>query len=112
MTRRNRTRPTPVSAREAETLQRAVHALGDYTHVSVRAERGHLNIFIDAGAPVARFTPLRDRQFGLSFHSHTGRWETMPFVGDLIPLAHDLVTALGPYLERPEFSGGKSGSDH
>jgi hypothetical protein len=38
--------------------------------------------------------------------------ENMPFVGDLIPLAHDLVTALGPYLERPEFSGGKNGSDH
>jgi len=36
----------------------------------------------------------------------------MPFVGDLVPLAHDLVAALGPYLERPDFSGGIRGSGH
>lgn len=112
MTRRPRTRLTPISPRDAETLQRAVHALGDYAQVSVRAERGHLNIFIDDGAPVARFTPLGGHQFGLSFHSHTGRWEPMPFVGEIIPLAHDLVIALGPYLNRPEFPGRIRGSDH
>lgn len=112
MTGRPRPRLTPISPREGETLQRAVHALGDYAHVSVRAERGHLNIFIDDGPPVARFTPLGGNRFGLSFHSHTGRWENMPFVGEVIPLAHDLVTVLGPYLERPEFPGRISGSDH
>ena len=112
MTQRRRTQSTPVSAREADTLQRAVHALGDYAHVAVRAARGHLNVFIDEGAPVARATPLDATQYALSFHSHTGRWEPMPFVGALIPLAHDLVTALGPYLERPHFSGGIRGSGH
>ena len=112
MAQRSRTQSTPVSAREADTLQRAVHALGDHAHVAVRAERGHLNIFIDDGAPVARATPIDATQYGLSFHSHTGRWEKMPFVGELVPLAHDLVTALGPYLERPDFSGGIRGSGH
>jgi hypothetical protein len=112
MTKRPRTRPTLISPHDAETLQRAVHTLGDYTHVSVRAERGHLNIFIDDGAPVARVTPLGGNQFGLSFHSHTGRWEPMPFVGEVIPLAHDLVTTLGPYLARRHFSGRIRGSDH
>jgi hypothetical protein len=107
-----RTRPAPVSLVEADTLQRALHALGDYAHVAVRPERGHLNIFSDGGTPVARFTPLGNGQYGLSFRSHTGHWEKMPFVGDLIHLARDLVTALGPYLERPHFSGGISGSDH
>jgi antitoxin (DNA-binding transcriptional repressor) of toxin-antitoxin stability system len=112
MASRTRTQSTPVSALEADALERALRALGDYAHVVVRAERGHLNIFVDDGAPVARVTPLGAHQYGLSFHRHTGRWETMPFVGDLVPLAHDLVTALGPYLERPDFSGGIRGSGH
>ena len=112
MAQRTRTRSTPVSLLEADALQRALHGLGDYAHVAVRAERGHLNIFIDDGGPVARVTPLGANQYGLSFHRHTGRWEKMPFVGELGPLAHDLVTALGPYLERPDFSGGIRGSDH
>jgi hypothetical protein len=103
--------PTPTPA-DAEALHRAIHALGDYGHVSVRAERGHLKIFVDEGAPVARFTPLGGGQFGLSFHTHTGRWEPMPFVGDLVHLAHDLVGVLGPYLQRWDFSDRKSGSDH
>jgi len=112
MTSRPRTRSTPVSSLDADALQGALRALGEYAHVAVRAERGHLTIFIDDGAPVARLTPLGADQYGLSFHSHTGQWETMPFVGDLAHLAHDLVTALGPYLERPDFSGGIRGSGH
>jgi antitoxin (DNA-binding transcriptional repressor) of toxin-antitoxin stability system len=112
MTQPTRARSTAVSALEADALQRVLHALGDYAHVVVRAERGHLNVFVDDGPPVARVTPLSTNQYGLSFHSHTGRWEKMPFVGELVPLAHDLVTALGPDLERPDFSDRKSGSDH
>ena len=112
MAQRTRTQSTPVSALEADTLQRALHARGDYAHVVVRAERGHLNVFIDDGAPVARVTPIGANQYGLSFHSHTGRWEQLPFGGALVPLAHDLITALDPYLERPDFSGGIRGSGH
>ena len=69
MAPRPRTQSTPVSAQEADTLQRALHALGDYAHVAVRAERGHLNVFIDDGAPVARVTPIGATQYGLSFHN-------------------------------------------
>lgn len=101
--------PTP---EDADVLRRAIHALGDYGHVSVRAARGHLTIFVDAGAPVARATPLGAGQFGLSFHTHTGRWEPMPVVADLMRLAHDLVGLLGPYLQRFDFPDRKSGSDH
>lgn len=70
------------------------------THFLPAAHNHHVNVivpFIDDGAPVARLTPLGDTQYGLSFHSHTGHWEQMPFVGDLLHLAHDLVTVLGPY---------------
>lgn len=93
-------------------MRRALHALGDYGHVSVRADRGHVTIVVDEGPPLARCTPLGGGQFGLSFRTHTGRWENMPFVGDLTHLAHDLVGALGPYLQRWDFSDRKSGSGH
>ena len=112
MAMRNRARSTPISSREADTLCRVLHALGAYAHLSVRAERGHLNIRVDDGDPVARVSPLGAGHYGLSFHSHTGRWEPMPFVGDLAQLAHDLVTVLGPYLARSDFSDRTSGSDH
>ena len=100
-------RPTPD---DADVLRRAIHALGDYGHVSVRAARGHLTIFVDA--PVARTTPLGAGRFGLSFHTHAGRWEPMPVIADLTHLAHDLVGLLGPYLQRWDFPGRNSGSDH
>jgi len=47
MARRIPPRPRSVSPLEADALRRALHVLGDYAHVSVRAERGHLTIFID-----------------------------------------------------------------
>jgi hypothetical protein len=102
-------RPTPA---DADVLRRAIHALGDYGHVSVRAGRGHLTILVDDSTPVARATPLGAGQFGLSFHTHTGRWEPMPVVANLTQLAHDLVGLLAPYLQRWDFPDRISGSDH
>lgn len=102
-------RPTPA---DGEILCRVIHALGEYRHVSVRAGRAHLTIHLDDGTPIARATPLGAGQFGLSFHTHTGRWEPMPVVADLTKLAHDLVGLLGPYLQRWDFSDRNSGSDH
>ena len=66
--RTRRAWPTPA---DAEVLRRAIHALGDYGHVSVQAARGHLTICVDEGTPVARAAPLGAGQFGLSFHRHT-----------------------------------------
>ena len=99
-------RPTPD---DADVLRRAIHALGDYGHVSVRAVRGHLTICVDEGVPVARATPLVAGQFGLSFHTHTGRWEPMPVVADLTRLAHDLVDSLVPTFNGGTFPTGKAG---
>jgi hypothetical protein len=107
-----RSRLPPPTPADAEALRRAIHALGAYSHVAVRAARGHLTIFVDEDTPVARATPLGAGQFGLSFHTHTGRWEPMPIVADLLHLAHDLVGTLAPYLQRSDFSDRKSGSDH
>jgi hypothetical protein len=107
-----RTRGAQPTPEDADVLQRAIHALGDFWHVSVRAARGHLTICADEGPAVARATPLGAGRFGLSFHTHTGRWEPMPVVADLTHLAHDLVGLLGPYLQRWDFSDRNSGSDH
>jgi hypothetical protein len=43
-----RAQPTPA---DADILRRAIHALGDNGHVSVRAARGHLPICVDDGPP-------------------------------------------------------------
>jgi hypothetical protein len=97
----------------ARALQSAIQALGDFAHVSVRAQRGHLNIFLDDGRfLVARFTPLGAGQYGLSYYNTRGRWEKMPFVGELAPLAQDLVNALGPFLRPLDFPSGINGSNH
>lgn len=79
--------------------------------VAVRAKRGHLLIAPD-DEPVARLTPLGGGQFGLSFHTHAGRWEPMPFTGNLSQQAHNVVTVLGMYLARCNFTDSNSGSDH
>jgi hypothetical protein len=100
-----------VTSQHASELEQAIQALGEYGHVRVRAERGHLVIAPD-GEPVARLTPLGVSRFGLSFHNHSGRWEPMPFVGDIQEQARNVTTALGAYLERMELSGRNSGSDH
>ena len=93
-------------------------ALAEQSGVEIRRGRMRgiapaLAVEVDRGiAGIARVTPLGANQYGLRFHSHTGRWETMPFVGELVPLAHDLVAAPGPYLARPDFCVGIRGSGH
>lgn len=102
----------PLFKDDAERLTQAIRALGNYSHVAVRAGRSHLNIFAGHDDPVARFTPLGAGRYGLSFHTHTGRWEPMPFMGDAPQIAEALVTALAPYLEPDDFPRKISGSDH
>lgn len=91
-------RGTKVTSAHAEALQRAIAAAGDFAHVQVCARRGHLYIEPDPDDPVARATPVAGEQFGLSFHSHTGRWEPMPIVGTLNEVGQAAADMLGPYL--------------
>jgi antitoxin (DNA-binding transcriptional repressor) of toxin-antitoxin stability system len=90
---------TPLDLVDAcEQLQQAVRAAGEYAHVAVRVERGHLVLYAGHEAPVARLTPLGQAQYGLRFYRHHGRWERMPFSGAFAELAITLVDTLGPYL--------------
>jgi hypothetical protein len=102
------------SSQDAAMAEVAIHAFGNFAHVTVRSERGHLNIFADEDCvdAVARLTPIGANTYGLSFHSHTGKWEPMPFAGTLSDLAETVVTVLSPYLERCEFTPEMSRSDH
>jgi hypothetical protein len=100
-----------VTEPEAEHLQQLIAALGDFARVDVRALRGHLHIYAGDGEAVARATPLGGGHFGLSFRSHTGRWERLPFAGSIEQIAQDLVRALAPYLEVGS-SDRNGGADH
>lgn len=97
---------------DAARLTQAIRVLGDYSHVTVRSGQTHLNIYAGHDDPVARFTPFGAGRYGLSFRTHTGRWEPMPFMGDAPEIAEALVTALAPYLEPDEFPRKISGSGH
>lgn len=97
---------------DAETLERGIHqANPQFVHVRVRLTRGQLDICPD-DEPIARATPLGGGEYGLSFRSHTGKWERMPITGPLDDLAQALVDALGPFLEKGTFSDSNSGSSH
>lgn len=100
-----------VTSTDAATLERAIQNVQQFAHVRVRAVRGHLHISPDT-LPVARATPLGAGRFGLSFRSHSGKWEPMPFSGLLTDLAHDILVTLGPFLQRWNFSDTNSGSGH
>ena len=87
---------------DAESLESLVRARGDYAHIGVRAARGHL-LVENRSAPsdpevVARATPLGGGSYGLSFRTHTGRWEPMPVAGSLAEVAATAVELLGPFL--------------
>jgi hypothetical protein len=111
--RRKASSIAPLFKDDAERLTQAIHLLGDYSHVTVRLGRGHLNIFAGHAEPVARFTPLGAGRYGLCFHTHSGRWEPMPFMGHASEIAQALVTTLAPYLERDDDLSRKiSGSHH
>ena len=87
---------------DAQQLESLVRARGAYGHVGVRAARGHLLVENRSAqaAPdvVARATPIGAGSYGLSFRTHTGRWEPMPVSGLLADVAAATVELLGPYL--------------
>ena len=88
----------------AARLEHMIRQRGDYAHVHVQARAGQLLIKIQDNQGVqdtiARATPLGAMQYGLSFRTHTGRWEPMPVSGLMEELVEGLLGTLGPYLDR------------
>jgi len=81
----------------ASDLEHHIRARGNYTHVTVRV-RGRYLYLENGGEVVARVEPTSRSTYGLSFRSHTGRWEPMPVHGTLIEVAAGVVDTLGPFL--------------
>ena len=96
---------------EVTRLTTAIRADGRHAHVTVRAERGYLYVEVDE-EPIVRLEPLGRDEYGLSFHRHTGRWESTPFTGDVGRLADVITTVFAPHLESYDFPLTKNGSDH
>lgn len=88
----------------AAALQAIIRAKGKYAHVRVRPRGEHLNIEREdedgTVVIVARATPIAGNEYGLSFRTHTGRWEPMPVSGTMEQITEGLLDLLGPYLDR------------
>lgn len=76
---------------------------GQYAHVHVQARAGHLVIHTQDSQGgqviVARATPLGGMEYGLSFRSHTGRWEPMPISGSLEHIVDGVMDFLAPFVD-------------
>ena len=86
----------------AERLRTLIRQVPGHEHVDVRPRGDHLVVELLEGEhrePVARATRLDSKSFGLSFRSHTGRWEPMPISGDLDEIARAMTEELGAYLD-------------
>jgi hypothetical protein len=88
----------------ADRLERMIRQRGDFSHVHVQARAGHLLVKTQDKQGVqdivARATPIGGGEYGLSFRTHSGRWEPMPVSGGLDQIVGGLLDLLGPYLDQ------------
>jgi hypothetical protein len=88
----------------ADRLERMIRLRGDFAHVHVQARAGHLLVKTQDNQGrqglVARATPIGGGEYGLSFRTHSSRWEPMPVSGGLDQIVSGLLDLLGPYLDR------------
>ncbi len=103
----------------AEVVRTKLLALGDFDHLHVRRQAGH--VLIEQPGPkdapndryaVLRLTLISGFRFGLSLRRHTGRWEKMPVSGVLNDVLADAVTMFGPWLAPEPLIGGTSETDY
>ena len=86
----------PESVEELETL---LARTADCTHLCVKKRGKALTIFSGTPPhPHARLTSLGRNVWGLSFPTHTGRWERTPFVGTIEQVFNTLTTDFRLYL--------------
>ncbi|HEU0073983.1 MAG TPA: hypothetical protein VFS30_08215 [Dehalococcoidia bacterium] len=87
----------------AAALERLIRTRGNYEHVLVRPRSGHFLVKVLASDGtsqlVARATRIGADEYGLSFRTHTGRWESTPVCGSLEAIAEGLTGPLSAYLD-------------
>jgi len=95
--------PNPsAAALAAAEIEQKISRLMGHEAVKVKPYGRHFLIQMDDnGQPdtVARLTRLDSRTYGVSFKSHTGRWEPLPEEGSRDEMITVLVDELGPYLD-------------
>jgi hypothetical protein len=94
--------PTPFAQAHAAELQRHLAELTGHEHAHVRPYGKHLLIQMqrdDRVDTVARLTEVGRNNYKAAFRSHTGRWEPLPFAGDLQRGAEVVTTLLAPFLD-------------
>ncbi len=88
----------------AAQLERLIRGKGEYSHIHVRPRAGHLNVESKDSQggriTIARATPIGAGEYGLSFRTHTGRWDPLPVSGSPEVIVQDLLALLAPYLDR------------
>ena len=103
----------------AEVVRTKLLALGDFAHLHVRRQAGHVVIeqpgppeAPDDRHPVLRLTPIGGFRFGLSLRRHTNRWEKIPISGAVADVLADAVGMFAPWLAPEPLIGGTSETDY
>ena len=92
--------PQPLAA-VAEIETKIARILG-HEAVKVKAYGRHFLIQINDNGQldtIARLTQIDPKTYGVSFKSHTGRWDPLPEEGSRDEMITLLVGELGPYLD-------------
>ena len=100
------TNPSAVALAAAD-IEKKIGKLVGHEAVKVKPYGRHFLIQIDDnGQPdtVARLTQINTRTYGVSFKSHTGRWEPLPEEGTREEMITVLVDELGPYLDPTNYT--------
>jgi hypothetical protein len=88
---------------DAETLRSWIEEQPEFEHLDVEVRGLHLTIFSeDEGGKDrrVRFSYLGQKQYGVSFMLHNGRWERSHYVGPLSMVFDSLKKEAGWYLDQ------------
>ena len=94
--------PTFDAQRKAAELQRQLATLTGHDQVTVKPYGKHLLIQMkrdDTVDTVARLSEVGRNTYTSAFRSHTGRWEPLPGIGNLVETTDLVVSLLAPYLD-------------
>jgi len=99
--------PRPLAASAVADIEAKIAKLLGHEAVKVKPYGRHFLIQMDDnGQPdtVARLTQIDSKTYGISFKSHSGRWEPLPEEGTRDEMVTALVEELGPYLDPANYS--------
>jgi hypothetical protein len=91
----------PALANAADRLERELHNRG-HTHFKTAARGKHITAYVEYDGekePRFRLTALGRNEYGVSFATHTGRWEQAPITGSVTDIVEQIADQFGWHLE-------------